>query len=108
MEVQHEREWPEEAGPRWLVFRNGAWLHYCDDDSGWTEDDHAADLHALAGLRWLVMRLDEDSDPSHLCVCHAGNGSIHIWGSGYQDNFSHGSTLLHAVHAAIMAVKGAE
>lgn len=63
----------------------------------------AADLHALAGLEWLMFNIGMT-----VVVLDAGNGLVHLADHEREsdDDFWWGPTLLHAVHAAVLAVKG--
>lgn len=95
------RHWPERAkAPIGYTTANGG---------GWVQVDGAdilpglaADLHALAGLRWLA-KYNYEAVVSPLGSSPSSDDRG--W-SVLTDRAYEGPTLLHAVSAAVLAVKG--
>jgi hypothetical protein len=98
--------WPDEARPKQLEFLRKQWrpTNYLRNDPP-LFDFHAADLHALAGLRWLAQ-----VDVVEVQFDHESDWLVCLWteakGVAVRESQHPGPTLLHAVSDAVMAVKG--
>lgn len=100
------KDWPDEARSKWCSFGTDydrRWSS-CGD---WIHPDLAADLHALAGLRWLAMEKDDAIVPS-ICYLEGAQNPWTLANEIADTDWPSCPTLLHAVSAAIMAAGGAQ